>query len=545
MKNHIIYKNGRIYTLDSKERVLEAMEIKDGRIINIGSNIEFFHKNSDAEIIDLDGAVVLPGICDCHVHPVIFGSTSLGIDAYDKTKEAILEEVSEMAKTLPESKWIVGMGWNQDYWTDSSFPTKEELDAVAPNHAVKLTRYCGHASWCNSKALKLAGLDGIFDPSVKDEGILLDATGHLAGTIYRNHCKMVDDAKTTYDEEDHKLMLKATQKEFLKNGITSAIDKGAGAEAPLSTDCGRKAISALKSLYESGEMKCRFYEEVVVSDEFLEDCYSNGPEISLYDDKFTLRGIKLWADGAMGARSAWLSEDYKDRKGFRGNPQYSDEELIKIFKDADKHGYQVSIHAIGDATSKQVIDCYEKAFVGDLYKDRRFMIEHFHIPTNEDVARLLKYNIILSTQFIQFSSDMKALSNILPDHMLQRIYPWREVLDGGGVLCSGSDVPIDAPLPFPALYSAVTRKSVEGVNCLETPPYKSLTRLEAIRAFTTAAAYTMFKEDVLGSLEKGKHADFIVIDKDYFQCAEEEIKDIQVLKTVIAGEEVYNKTSTN
>ena len=544
MKNNIIYKNGLFYTMLSEGDTVSAIEVRDGVIVNSGSDEEVLrHADPHTPVEDLGGKVILPGICDCHVHPVIYGSTFLGINCYGKTKEDILKEVSLMAQSLPKGKWIVGMGWNQDYWQDPSFPTRQELDIVSGDHPVKLTRYCGHAFWCNSKALKLAGLDGAFAPSLRDEGLLLDDTCHLAGVVYRDHCKMVDDAKSEYDIDDYKSMFLYMQNELIKNGITSAIDKGSGAEAPLSLNCGRKAITALKELCEEGKMKCRFYEEIIGTDEFLDDCYSRPPETDEYEGLFTMRGIKIWADGAMGARSAWLSEDYKDKKGFRGNRQYTDEQLIHMFRRADDHGYQIAVHAIGDATCTQVIDCYEKAFADNLYKDRRFIIDHFHIPSPRDIDRLVKYNMIMSTQFIQFSSDMQVLPHILPDDLLQRIYPWRQVLDKGGIVCNGSDVPIDFPPPFKAMHCAVTRKDLSGVNCIENPPLPALTRYEALKAFTVSAAYTMFEEKKKGAVAPGRYADFVMIDRDYFQCPTDEIKEIQVLKTYIGGEKVYDNSS--
>ena len=487
MKKSTLYVNGRIYTMDPDNTVYEAMAVEDGRIVRLGTTKELMEEMApDQELEDLKGCPVLPGMCDCHVHMDMTGAIMVAIDAAGKGKEELLEEVRMRAQSLEKGKWITGMGWNQDSW-DGKFPTKEELDAVCPDHPVKLTRCCGHAFWCNSLALELA------------------------------------------------------EEEALRFGITAVMNKGAGLVTASSTDCGRSAVALEKELFEKEELKIRYYEALAGQDEYFDDCFKDGLHIDLCHGKFTLRSIKLFGDGAFGARSAWISRDYRDQPGKRGFGILTDEEMIRLFKRADEKNVQISIHSIGDVSIKQILDCYEIAFADSLHKDRRFCIEHCHLPSDEDLARIVSYGIIFSTQFLQLSLDMDVIPGILPDALLKRLYIWRTVVEKGVIVTNGSDSPCSTMNPFESMHTAVTRLSERGTNTFEEKPYKeALTRLQALRAYTTTAAYSMFKEKELGSLECGKLADFVVTDKDYFTCVEEEIPKIRVLKTYIGGELCYS-----
>ena len=542
MKQETIFLNGKIYTLDHNHTIAEGMLIKNGKIVALGKSEELIKMcGQDTEVVDLEGRTVLPSFTDCHAHLLAAGHGAMLIDLAEKSKEEILELVRKKVEKTEPGKWIIGMGWNQDFWENSSFPTKEELDAISPHNPVKLTRYCGNAYWCNSLAIQLAGLQHEKEDGNAGKEFLLNEKGELQGTLVGEACRKIDAAIPAYDKQDIVTMLKNAEQNFFRHGITTIMDKGAGVESALATDCGRKIINILKELYEKQELQLRTYEAIVAEDEFFDDCFANGAEIDRYDGRFTVRGIKIWTDGALGPRSAWISEDYKGQPGHRGNKKFENEELIALFKKADEKNLQIAVHTIGDASSKQVIDCYEQAFCDSMDKDRRFLVEHFHLPKEEDIDRLTQYHMINSTQFIQLSSDMEVLKEIINDELIQRVYPWRKILNKGGILTNGSDVPVDPTDPFPALYVAISRKSLGGVNCIEKPPYQRLSRLEAVRAYTINAAYSMFSEKTRGSLEEGKYADFIVINQDYFTCPEEEIKEIKVLRTVLNGKTVYRQ----
>lgn len=536
-----LFYNGVIYTMDPGNAKADAMIVDADRVVAVGTlkEMEALTRNK-AEKIDLQGKTVLPGLCDCHVHLKTLGETQNNLELHGKSKQEIIDMVAEKAKGLPPGEWILGMGWNQENWEEDSFPTCDDLDPVTPDNPVRLTRYCGHAYWCNSKALSLAGLEKP-SGSVGQMGAehFTDKDGKLTGTLVGESCETLDRAIPTGDEKSDEQNYLLAEEYLLKNGITAIIEKGAGIESALMTDCGRQAIKSLENLYKRHEMKLRIHESIVGTDEFFYDCFADGPRKNLYGNRLTIGGIKLWADGAFGARTAYISEDYKDRPGEKGNRKFTNEELIAIFRRADEKGVQIEVHAIGDACCAQILDCYEEAFKNSLDKDRRFIIDHFHAPKTSDIDRMIKNKIIFSTQFIQFATDINMLEGIIPEAMMKNLYPWRQVIDKGGIMCNGSDTPVDSAEPFKALYVAVTRCDLNGRNNLEKPPLQSLTRIEALRAYTTYAAYARCEEDNAGSLQEGKLADFIVIDRDYFNCPVEEIKEIKVLQTFIGGEKVY------
>lgn len=525
MSESTLYFNGTIYTMDAANTCCSAMLVTDGKIAATGSDADLLAgKPENTQTVDLQGRVVLPGLVEGHTHVAITGRRMLELELSGKSKEEILALVREKAETLPEGQWLCGSGWSQDDWADKTFPTAAELDAAAPRNPVRLIRCCGNAYWCSGKAMELAGVT----PDPAQPGIL---TGPA--------CRSIDDAIPDYTPEQYRQMLSYLQEIFLSQGITAVMEKGAAAQSPLTVTGGKPVVELMHRLSQSGWLKLRLHQAVIGLDPYADEAFQGAWEPFCYEDRLSVRSVKFWTDGAFGPRSAHLSKDYRDRPGHRGSRWFADEDLIALFRKFDALGVQIEVHTIGDASTTQVLDCYEAAFADALDKDRRFIIDHVHVPKPEDILRMGRLNIINSTQFIQFSDDMGFLPEVLPEEMLPRVYPWRAVLDAGCRIVNGSDM--DPVNPFLMLYVAIARKNEQGVNTLEAEPLQKLTRLEALRSCTTDAAYAMFMEDRIGSLEAGKHADFIFLDRDYFACPEEEIRDIRVEATYISGQPVFSR----
>lgn len=530
--------NGIIYTMDDGNSVKEAMIIRDGKITDIGSTAQILSAfDEGGEVIDLKGQTALPGICDSHMHiQDVGGKIGIILNLFGKTKKEVLDIVAARVKILKKGEWIIGRGWNQTKWDDDSLPTKEDLDAVAPDNPVNLIRYCCNAFWCNSLALKFAKITPTL---VKEKNFQTNEKGEAYGIVAGKNCKYIQEAIPGFTKEECVAMIKEAEYQALSVGITTLMDKGAGRILRNVPRHGRQMIEVTEEMHKRDDLKVRVYQAIIAYDETLEDIFEKGYKEREHNGKFTMRCVKLWDDGAFGPRSAWITEDYVDQPGNRGEGEFTDEELVYLFKRADDMGLQIAIHTIGDAATTQALDCYEKAFADSLHKDRRFIIDHCIIPNENDVERIIKYNIIASVQFCQFSSDMDTIGGVLPKKLLSRFWPWKEIMDKGGVVVNGSDAPADPMNPFEGLYVAVTRKSLSGVNLVEEPPYQKISRLEALKTYTINSAYCRYQEKFTGSLEVDKDGDLIIIDKDYFRCDEEDIKNIKVIKSYIDGEEVY------
>lgn len=534
-----IFINGKIYTMDKANSIAEALAEKDGCIMQIGLTEDIMAiAGPDTEVIDLKGQTVIPGLQDNHAHPYAIGSYAASLNLLGKNKDEILEMVASAAKNAAEGAWIRGYGWNNALFPEGKYPCRKDLDEVSFGHPVYLTRYCGNGFWANSIALKAAGID---ENTPDPEGeILKDEEGMPTGILAGFAALRVNEAVPEPEGQVYKAIILKAQETFLAYGVTGIMDEGAEATSAMGDGNGKRYLTNLKELYESGDMKLRCSEAVCqVQTELFEECLAEGPVTGLYGDRLDIKAVKIWTDGAMGMRTAWIPDGYSDNPENIGQPHYKAEDLTKILKKIDDAGFQTTIHGIGSGACKQILDCYEEAF-GDEVKDRRFKIEHFHLGLPEDLDRMVKHGIINSTQFIQYGEDLAIVEKAIGLERFKTCYAWREILDKGGIICGGDDEIGDAVNPFPAMYVAVTRKYVDGKNLLtEHPEKEALTREEALRAYTTSGAYARFKEDVAGSLEEGKYADFAVIDRDYFTCPEEDIIGIKVLRTVIAGETVY------
>ncbi len=485
---------------------------------------------------DLEGKTVLPGLIEGHMHINNLGENHLKLDCYFKSKEDILEMVRQAAEAAEPGQWIQGSGWLDTLWETPGYPTKEELDAVAPDNPVILIRSDNHMCWVNSKALELAGITKD-TPEPQGGQILKTDDGELLGCLTDNAAVMVINIIPAWSAEEQKNAILMAQEELFSYGFTSAMDAGTKVNY----------LQHYEDLYESGELKLRIYAMPLISStDSAEADYirENGPVSGLYDDHLSILGVKVLGDGALGSRGSALLEDYSDDPGNRGSYRFTDEEIYDIMSLAYNNGYQIAYHAIGDGANHQVLDTYERLLEENPREDPRLRIEHFQIITAEDMQRALDMGILPAMQFTHATSDSNMAEGRLGSERIKTAYAWRTVLDKGGIIIGGSDAPVELVNPFHGLYAGVTRMTRAGEPEGGWYPEQKVTREEALRAFTIWAAYGQFEEDLKGSLEAGKLADFVVIDRDYMTCPEEEIKDIQVLATYVGNELVYTKDTS-
>ncbi|MDR2089140.1 MAG: amidohydrolase [Clostridiales Family XIII bacterium] len=527
-----MYLNGNVYTVDRNFSRAEALAIKNERLIYVGADAVAKRLiAADTEVVDLEGKTVLPGLLEGHAHFGWLSNSLLEIRGLGRQKEEILDDVAERAKSAKPGEWIIGRGWNNEIWNGKAFPTKEELDRAAPDNPVCMHRTCCHAYWVNSAALRLAGIDRDSRAPAGGE-IVRDADGEPTGVLIDNAGDRLTAIIPPYSREHQINALKKGEEHLLSYGFTGVMDAGANLGE----------IEAMRALCRSGACRLRLY--VYASEgEAAEHFYKKGTETGLYDNRFTCRGVKLFGDGSFGARSAQLLEDYADAPGSRGIARYRDEELYEAVRDARRNGFQVAVHAIGDAALKQVLRAYTRVLDEMPLRDNRYRVEHCAIADRADISTMAAYGFIPSMQTVHCTSDWPMIGECLGEKTkrAERVYAWRDFLDAGLHIANGSDAPVEQVNPYHGFYAAVTRRDRTGKPAGGWHPSQRMRREEALRAATLWVAEAQFEEGIKGSLEAGKLADFVVTDRDFMNCPEDELKDMRALRTVVGGRTAYER----
>lgn len=533
-----VYRNGNIYTVDEKQPTATALAVKGDRLVYVGGEDGVnAYIGTDTKVIDLKGKTVVPGIAEGHMHIAGLGQSLLMIDAFWKPKDVILAAVKAEAEKAEPGAWIQGRGWMNTIWEDKNYPSKEELDAVAPDNPVILTRADGHMIWVNSKALELAGITKA-TPNPQGGEYLKTASGELLGCITDTATDPIESLIPAFTTEEQRKAILLAQDQLFSYGITSAMNAGTGVG---------ELKDVYRYLYENGKLKLRIYALMSLPStegEQADYIRSTPVQTGLYSNHLDVRAVKLFADGSLGARSAAMLKDYSDRPGHIGNYRNTDQEMYDLVKLAYDAGYQVATHAIGDGGNHQVLNAYEKVMKENPKTDPRLRIEHFQIVSLDDIQRTIKLGVLPSMQTTHATSDMLMAEDRVGLERIKGGYAWRTIIDGGSIIINGSDAPVELVNPWHGLYAAVTRKNRLGEPPEGWYPNQCMTREEALKSFTIWSSYGEFNEKIKGSLEVGKLADFVVIDRDYMTCPAEDIKDIQVLMTVSGGEQVYTRDSS-
>ena len=526
---------GRVVTMDPKAEVAEAIAIKGDRILAVGKAADIRPLvTGDTRVIDLKGAIAVPGLTDAHAHFLGIGDAAIQLDLTKaRSFEEIVEQVRQAAAKTPKGEWIRGRGWHQDKWdkkparTVSGFPVHDALSAVSPDHPVVLTHASGHASIANAKAMELGKIGpATADPPGGD--LVRDEKGQPTGLFNETAQDLV--AGNALTPGELRRMAALASQECLRKGITSFHD--AGTPFP--------QLDLLKELVEEGTIGVRLWMMAEGSNKSLAENLPKYLVKGAAGNRFSVGGIKRYMDGALGSRGALLLEPYSDAPETSGLALAELADLRETAKIAAENEAQLCVHAIGDKANRLVLDVFEETF--KKYpepKDRRWRIEHAQHIDPKDIPRFGRLGVIASVQTVHCTSD----GPWVPDRLgAQRCkggaYPWRTLLETGAHLANGTDAPVEDVDPIANYYSAVTRKSGNGQAFY---PGQSLTRQEALAAATLWAAYAAFEEKEKGSLEVGKLADVTVLSKDILLVPEEEIKKAEVLYTIVGGKVAYEK----
>lgn len=543
-KADIIFYNGTIYTVDVANPIVESVATIDGKILYVGDLVQAeAFKGDSTEMVDLRGYTMTPGIIESHGHFMGMGFNKLQLDLLNtKSFEEIVEKVKVAADKAQPGEWIIGRGWHQSKWDSISgpvfkgFPVHDKLSAVSPDNPVFLAHASGHAGFANAKAMEIAGVNQLSIEKLQSEieggEIIKDKLGNPTGIFTENAEGLIySKIPPPDDEKYYKAFLNAIKNSH-KNGITSFVDAGVGT----------KTIALYRKAKENGDLTVRLYAMLSGSNsDLLSEWYDKGPEIDSSDHLLTIRSIKLYSDGALGSRGAWLLDDYTDRPGWLGNNTTPMETIGLVSNQALEHGFQVGTHAIGDRANKEVLDTYEAAFkTHPEVADPRFRIEHAQHIDPSDLARFAEMNVIAAMQAIHMSSDRPwAIDRLGEKRIKEGAYMWQSLLKSGAVVVNGTDVPVEPVNPIACFYASITRKTLKGTPEEGYEPEEKMTREQALRSYTLDGAYGEFTEEIKGSIVQGKLADFTVFSQDIMKVDEDKLLDTDVMMTVVGGNIVF------
>jgi predicted amidohydrolase YtcJ len=518
--------NGIQVGADGKLQHFKALIVSDdGKVRMTIEHPELVRIAGITETVDGGGKTLLPGLIDAHGHVMGLGFAAIKLDL---TGTASVDELKQRLKAYadanPADGWIIGRGWNQEILSDKRFPTAADLDAVVSDRPVWLTRVDGHAAVGNSAAMQAAGVTAAI--KAPDGGEIID------GLFVDNATNLVESKIPEPSAEIRDQALAEAQKAMLSVGLVGAADMGTA----------REDWDTMRRAGEAGTLKVRIISYAAAPENWrvINDSKPTG---WMYGDRLRLVGTKLYADGALGSRGAYLKAPYHDRPDTRGLRFHSDAELLAMAREVAKGGGQIATHAIGDAANAQVIGVYEQ-LTKAYGKSRRWRIEHLQIADPKDLPRLKPAGIIASMQPTHQTSDRLMAEARLGPKRLDGAYAWQTIAKMGVPLAFGSDFPVESPNPFPGLSAAVSRQDMNGQPPGGWRPQDRVSFEQALAGFTRGAAYAGFAERKIGSLEPGKWADFILVDRDVSQVDPQALARTQVLQTWVAGKKVWERPAT-
>jgi len=517
----LIVTHAKIYTVDNEFSEAESFAVKDGKFVAVGTNDEILSNYTATKTLKLDSKFIYPGFIDAHSHFLGYCLTLLqaelrGTQSFDE----ILDIITRHDKKY-DTEWVLGRGWDQNNWEVKDFPVNDKLNELFPDKPVYLRRVDGHAAIANAKALEMAGITA---ETQVDGGKVLVKNGKPTGVLIDNAMSLVSRLIPDVDKSQTVKAIKQGEQNCFAVGLTSVCDAGLH----------KNQVLLIDSLQKAGDMKLRLYAMLEPTDENINHFVKNG---RYKTDYLNVRSIKLYADGALGSRGAALLEPYTDDPENYGLMVESFEFYHQMCKLVYDNNYQVCTHAIGDSANRMMLDIYAQYLKGK--NDRRWRIEHAQIVHPDDLHKFSKYSIVPSIQSTHCTSDMYWADERLGEERIQNAYIYKQLLEQNEWLPNGTDFPVEKIDPLLTFYASVARKDVEGYpeNGFQTD--NALTREETLKSMTIWAAKAAFEENEKGSIEPGKMADFVVLEKNIMQIPENEIPKAKVQYTFIDGEMVY------
>lgn len=528
--------NGNIITLDERKHA-EAFYIENNKFSAVGSSsyIKNLAKHSE-EIIDLKGKTVVPGFNDAHMHFLNYAITKSSVNLHNI--ESIEEMIHRTKKyinenNIEEGEWIVSRGWNDNLFKEKRLPTKYDLDKISSKHPIFFSRVCGHIGIANSKALEIIKVKT--DTPNPLGGIIDKINNEPTGILRENALNLIFDILPPLRKDAIKKLLKNAFKDALKVGLTTIQTEDFSHSRAI-----KPLITAYRELEQENNLPIRFILQCNLPDETsLMDAVSLGLKTGVGTDKFKIGPIKLFEDGSLGGRTAAMLEPYCDANT-KGVLIYSQEELNKFAMKAYKSGFQIAVHAIGDAAVQAVLNAYENIYKQSETKDLRNSIVHCQFTNDELLQRFKKFNIVANVQPTFVMSDYPIVEKAVGKTRAEKSYVWKDMLNEGINTAFSSDAPIESFNPFEGIYAAITRKDLNGNPSEGWYSKQCISVEEALKCFTQGSAYVNFEENIKGTISQGKLADFIVLSDNIMKIEKERIKDIKVLETYVGGEKKYS-----
>ncbi|KPU44834.1 N-substituted formamide deformylase precursor [Oxobacter pfennigii] len=538
----LILINGKIVTMDDSNPCVQAVAVDGGKIVKIGNNKEIINlKCADTRIIDLEGKLVLPGFNDSHMHLLSYGANLYTCDlSGTESIEGLIHKMKDYLESgvFKAGQWIHGQGWNHDYFAEGRFPTRYDLDRISTEYPICIARACTHVSVVNSKALETAGITK--DTSQVDGGHFdLDENGEPLGIFRENALSLIYNKIPELDKDTIKNLIKKAAEVALKEGITSIQTDDFGM---LPSGDYTKIINAYKELSRAGELPLRINQQCLLPDiNILKSFLNEGYRTGMGTEFYRIGPLKLLADGSLGARTAYLTESYKDDPSTKGIPVYSQAELDELVVSAHDKSMQIAIHSIGDASMYMAFESIEKALNENSREDHRHAIVHCQITDKTLLNKFKSLDVVALIQPIFIKYDLHMAESRVGYEKAKTSYNFRTLFDMGVNIACGSDCPVEPFNVLHGIYCAVTRKDLKGYPEDGWFKEQSLSVEQAVYGYTIGAAYASFEENIKGSITPGKLGDFVVLSRDIFTMNLDEIKDAEVLMTFVGGKLAYKK----